>query len=107
MKKYDKAEELISASPQKTENKYYQALLLILKGILQEKKYLDYKQAQQYYIKGINDISVFGKYGDEYSAYAYYGLSRISEANGDKKISNTYRKEAKRLADVKKNNFDK
>jgi hypothetical protein len=107
MKQFDEAEKLISDSPAETGNKYYQAQLIILKGILQEKKYLDNKQAQQYYNDGINAISIFGKYGDEFAAYAYFGLSRINEANGDKKVYKTYRKEARRLSDFKKNNFDK
>ncbi|MGD0341412.1 MAG: hypothetical protein ABSA76_06880 [Bacteroidales bacterium] len=106
MKQYDEAEKLMSASPEKSGNKYYQAQLIILKGILQEKKYSDNKLAKQYYSKGAGDISIFGTYGNEYAAYAYFGLSRISEVNGEKQISKTYRKEAKQLADFKKINFD-
>ena len=78
-----------------------------MKGILQEKRYLDNKLAQQYYYKGINDISIFGRYGNEYAAYAYFGLSRISEDNGEKHTRKIYRKEALKLADFKKINFDK
>jgi hypothetical protein len=107
MKKYDEAEKLISASPEEEGNKYFQAQFIILKGILQEKKYHDNKLAQQYYNKGINDISIFGKYGNEYAAYAYFGLSRISESNGEKQTRKIYRKEAMKLADFKKINFDK
>jgi hypothetical protein len=107
MKKYDEAEKLILASPDEAKNKYFQAQLIILKGILQEKKYTDNKLAQQYYNKGINDISIFDEYGKEYAAYAYFGLSRISEANGEKQTSRTYRKQAMKLADFKEINFDK
>lgn len=107
MKKYDEAERLILVSPEEAENKYFQAQLIILKGILQEKKYLDNKLAQQYYNKGISDISLFGGYGREYAAYAYFGLSRISEANSEKQTCKIYRKQAMKLADFKKINFDK
>jgi hypothetical protein len=107
MKKYDEAEKLISASPEEAGNKYFQAQFIILKGILQEKRYHDNKLAQQYYNKGISDISLFGKYGNEYSAYAYFGLSRISENNGEKHTHKIYRREAMKLADFKKINFDK
>lgn len=107
MKKYDEAEKLISASPEVKENKYYQAELMILKGILQEKKYRDNKLAQQYYNQGIHGISLFGRYGNEYAAYAYFGLSRISEANGEKNTRKIYKREANKLADFKKVNFDK
>lgn len=84
MKQYDEAEKLILASYEEEGNKYFQAQLMILKGILQEKKYHDNKMAQQYYAKGISDISLFGKYGNEFAAYAYFGLSRISESNNEK-----------------------
>lgn len=107
MKKYDEAEKLISDSPEDEGNKFFQAQLLILKGILQEKRYHDNKLAQQYYNKGISEISLFGTYGHEFAAYAYFGLSRISEDNGDKHTRRTYRKEALKLADFKKIDFDK
>jgi len=107
LKNYDEAEKLIIASSDEAGNRYFQSQLTIFKGILHEKKYLDNKLAQEYYKKGISDISKFDVYGNEFAAYAYYGLSRISEANGDKHGSKTYRKEAMKLADFKKINFDK
>jgi hypothetical protein len=107
MKKYEEAEKLISASPQEEGNDFFQAQLIILKGILQEKRYHDNKMAQKYYNKGISDISLFGDYGNEYAAYAYFGLSRISEDNGEKHTRKIYRKEALKLADFKKIDFDK
>ena len=106
MKKYDEAEKLILASPE-AENNYFQAQLIILKGILQEKKYLDKNLAQQYYFKGISDLSLFDEYGKEYAAYAYFGLSRISEANGEIQTSKTFRRQAIKLADFKEINFDR
>jgi hypothetical protein len=107
MKKYDEAEKLIADSSATAGNSFLQAQLIILKGILQEKKYHENKLAQEYYNKGINEISVFGKYGNEYAAYAYFGLSRISDENGEKQSHKMYRREASRLADFKKINFDK
>ncbi|MFA5817737.1 MAG: tetratricopeptide repeat protein [Bacteroidales bacterium] len=107
MRQYDEAEKLIIASPDEAGNRYFQAQLTIFKGILKEKKYLDNKLAQQYYKKGISDISIFGGYGNEYAAYAYYGLGRISVANGEKHSGKIYRKKAMELADFKKINFDK
>lgn len=107
MKQYDEAEQLLLASPGKAENNYFRAQLTIIKGIIQEKKYLNNKLAQQYYNEGISDISIFGKYGNEYSAYAYFGLSRISETNGERETSRIYRKEALKLSDFKRINFDK
>ena len=106
LKRYDEADSLIESLPAESENRYFQAQLNIFRGILQEKKYLDNKAAQQYYNKGIGEISLFGDYGNEYAAYGYFGLSRISEANGEKHASQMYRKEALKLADFKKIDFD-
>jgi hypothetical protein len=106
MKRYDEAERLIRSSSTKVSNSYYQAQLSIFNGILQEKKYHDIKLAQQYYNKGVRDISIFGDYGNEFAAYAYFGLSRISEVNGDKHNKKIYRKQAMELVDFKKVNFD-
>lgn len=107
MKNYDEAERLLSSQASKVGNKFFQAQVMILKGILQEKKYLDKNLAQQYYNKGINEMSLFGKYGNEYAAYAYFGLSRLSDTNDEKHTRKIYRKEATKLADFKKINFDK
>ena len=107
MKLYDEAEKMISASSEHAGNNYYRAQIAIFNGILQEKKYLDNKLAQQYYKKGISEIAFFNGYGDEYAAYAYFGLSRISEAGGEKHTGKIFRKEAMKLADFKKINFDK
>jgi len=107
MRQYDEAEKLITDSSDETGNKYFQAQLPIFKGILQEKKYHDNKLAQEYYKKGISEISKFDSYGNEFTAYAYYGLSRISEVNGEKHVSKMYREKAIEFADFKNNNFDK
>jgi hypothetical protein len=107
MKKYDEADRLISAIIEYDGNSFFHAQILILKGILCEKKYRDKKTAEQCYIKGINDLSLYGRFGNEYAAYAYFGLSRIYDDKGDKHASHTYRKEANKLADFKKIDFDK
>jgi hypothetical protein len=106
IKKYDEAENLIMSSGSIEKNQYFQSQLSIFKGIIQEKKFHDNILAQQYYNKGIRDITAFGVYGDEFTAYAYFGLSRISEKSGDKERRKIYRKQALRLADSKKITFD-
>lgn len=106
MKQYDEAEKIISNLKDATLNKYFDAQLLIYNGILQEKKYLNNNLAQEYYNRGITDISYFGEYGKEYAAYAFFGLSRIAEAEGSKNSARKYRNEAIKLADFKKINFD-
>ena len=107
IKHYDEAERLINASVTESENKYFQSQLTIFKGILQEKKYHDIGLAQQYYSSGLARIAVFGDYGNEYAAYAYFGLSRISDFRSEKNAGKKFRAKAMKLGDFKKLNFDK
>jgi hypothetical protein len=106
IKSYDEAEKFILSSGTPERNPYYQAQLYIFKGIIQEKKYLNYKLAQENYTKGIRDIGLFGVYGNEFAAYAYFGLSRISEKSGEKENRKIFRKQALKIADSKKITFD-
>lgn len=106
VKKYDQAEEIIKSSEKETTNSYFRAQLSIFNGILQEKKYHNNRLAQKYYFKGINDISAFDYYGNTFAAYAYFGLSRISDIEGDKRNKKTFRKKALELTNYKKVNFD-
>jgi hypothetical protein len=107
MKHYDEADKLLSSDQEESGNKFFQAQLTIIKGIIQEKKYHNKKLAEQYYNIGISLISVYGKYGNEYAAYAYFGLSRVSDDSGEKHTRKIYRKEALKLAEFKKIDFDK
>jgi hypothetical protein len=106
VKKYDEAEKLITSSVKVTNNSYLLAQTDVFNGILQEKKYNDKKKAEYYYNKGIRALSLFGDYGNEFEAYAYFGLSRISDDSGEKHYKRTYRKLALKLAVYKKIDFD-
>jgi hypothetical protein len=106
LKRYSEAENLIKQYRTRGANAYFLSQVSIFEGILQEKKYRDLKQAEAYYNKGLKDISVFGAFGNEYKAYAYFGLSRISDAKDDKHYKKFYRKQAMDLASYKKVNFD-
>jgi hypothetical protein len=105
IKQYGEAEKLINSRIKETNNSFFLGILEIFNGILSEKEYHDNNQAKKYYEKGITDISPFSTYGNEYAAYAYYGLSRISDANGDKKRRKTYHKKADDLAVFKNIDF--
>ena len=65
-----------------------------------------YDQALKYYHKGISELSGFNYYGNEYSSYAYFGLSRISGIRNDKQNRKAYRKMALEMTSYKKVNFD-
>ena len=106
IKQYDEAENEIESSVNYQINPFFQAQITIFRGILQEKKYHNTRLAQQLYDKGIKDISVFRSYGNEYAAYAYFGLSRISALTGDEYNQKLFHKLALKLADFKKVDFD-
>jgi hypothetical protein len=105
IKQYDEVEKLIASNNQIT-NKYYLAQLSVFNGIIQEKKYHDPEKAVKYYNQGVREISLFGDYGNDFAAYAYFGLSRLSDDKADKHYKKTYRKKALDLASYKKINFD-
>jgi tetratricopeptide (TPR) repeat protein len=106
IKQYDEAEKEIKSSVGYLKNPFFQAQVTIFNGILQEKKYHNMKQSEQLYVKGIREVSNFRSFGDEYAAYAYFGLSRISKLNGDQENEKLYRKLALKLADFKNIDFD-
>jgi tetratricopeptide (TPR) repeat protein len=106
LKRYEEAERIIRSSSEFEKNQYYQAQLQIFNGIIQEKRYHNNFLAREYYKKGIRDLSIFGTYGNEFVAYGYFGLSRISEANGDNHEKRIDRRKATDLVDFKNVNFD-
>ena len=106
IKQYDEAEKELVSSMELFKNPFSRAQVIIFEGILQEKKYHDLNKAQQLYLRGIKDLSAFRSYGEEYAAYAYFGLSRISKNIGDSDNEKTYRKLALKLADFKNIDFD-
>ena len=83
-KRYDEAEKLMESYGTSIANPFYQAQLSIFKGVLQEKKYFNDKLAEELYTKGIQQISSFGHFSNEFAAYGYFGLSRISGRKGDR-----------------------
>lgn len=105
LKKYDEAEQVMNSSGDGHGSLFYSAQLQICKGILQEKKYFNNKIAIQNYERGLRDIASFPNYSNEYSAYAYFGLSRIT----DRKKENDrkeYRKKALNIFPFKNVTFD-
>ena len=102
--KFDEAEKLIKSV--NSNNRYYQAQLTILRGVLNEKKYHDMNKAEQEYSTGIENISEYSSYGEQYAAYAWFGLSRISAFKNDKHNQRTYRRKALDLTSFGNVNFD-
>lgn len=105
-KNYDTAENTLLNYEKKNTNAYFKAQLLVFKGILAEKKYKNLKDARNYYTKAIQELAPFGYFGNEYTSYGYFGLSRISNYEGDQHYRKVYRKMALKLSDFKSINFD-
>lgn len=106
-KKYDEAEkQILSLSGQYENNSFFNAEFTILTGVLHEKKYNNSKIAEQYYLNGIELLSAYGHFGNEFSAYAYFGLSRVAEYSGRQNLRKEYRKKALELADFKNIDFN-
>jgi hypothetical protein len=105
IKQYDEAEKeirLVSG----TKNIFLLAQLKIFNGIMQEKKYHNTNDAEKLYLEGIKQISPFRTYGDEFAAYAYFGLSRLSKMKGDTDNEKLYRKLALKIAYFKNVDFN-
>jgi len=106
LKQYNKAENIISASPTRRNDEFYNGVSYIFRGIIAEKKYKDNVLASSYYKTGIGILGRFGSYTNEYAAYGYFGLSRIGEDSADKHERKVNHRKAMELADFKKINFD-
>ena len=106
IKQNDEAEKHIMLADSIDSNSFIKAQLSIYKGIIQERKYHNYKLAEEHYLNGIKQLSSYGYLGNEFTAYAYFGLSRISGINGDNKNKEIYYKKAYELADFKKVDFN-
>lgn len=105
-KKYAEAEKLVSEFGNKSGNSYFQAQLSVFNGIIQEKKYRNIKMAVQYYDTGLKSLTLLGAYGNEYAAYACFGLSRFYNSEKSADLTKKYRKMAINLSESRKINFD-
>jgi len=109
VKQYDEAEAILNEYQPKVTNGFGLAQLEIYKGIIYEKKYHNLAQADSLYKAGIRDIDPYGAVGNEVTSFAYFGLSRICDANDGsdgKHYKKLYRKQALELSSYKKINFD-
>jgi len=103
LKRYNEAEKEI-LSNKLIKNPYLRSQVTVFQAILEEKKYYNYFQAEKLYNKGIEEMKKYGEFGNEYIAYAYYGLSRVCHNN--QQVQKKYRKIADNLTDYRNVNFD-
>ncbi len=105
-KEYTEAENILGKYEKAETNKFFKAQLMVFKGILAEKKDHNSVAARDFYVRSIRELSPFGYFGNEYTSYAYFGLSRISSSEGDQHYKKVYRRMALKLSDFKEINFD-
>jgi hypothetical protein len=106
IKKFGEAESLLNSLPYDMLNKYYQSQIDVFRGVIQEQKYKNLKQAEQLYWSGINKSEAYGPLGAEYTSYGYFGLTRINNAAGNNKNAKQYHKKARELSSYDHVNFD-
>ncbi len=104
-KRYNEAEKLISEQSSETTGQYLGIQIIILRGVLQEKKYKNYQMASQYYNSGLESIGQYGDFADDVASVAYLGLSRIAEINGDTREMINLRKKGMNLTTFKVDPF--
>jgi hypothetical protein len=107
IQKYGEAESLLNSVPYSSLNAYHQAQTDVFRGIIQEKRYDNMKAAEPLYWSGISKVKAYGEFGDEFAAYAYFGLSRIYLNAGNTKASRQYHKQARDLSVYDHVNFDR
>lgn len=106
LKKYNEAESVILSHSGSDTNAYYRAELLVFNGLLQEKKYRNNNAAKSLYKSAIEALVPFEAYGNEFTSYSYFGLSRLTQKEEEKQLKRMYRRKALDLTDFKKMTFD-
>ncbi len=105
-KKYIKAQELIVILDNSTkENGFFQIIVKIYQGIIEEKKNKNYKKAEILYNEAIKCSKEFEPFINNRISYAYFGLSRIYKQSDPKK-SKELRNIAKEISSYKHITFD-
>ncbi|HSH52690.1 MAG TPA: hypothetical protein VK982_13275 [Bacteroidales bacterium] len=106
LKRYHRAEQLVDTLKNNPfSNDFFQMMVQIYQGILQEKKYNNNARAEQYFWNAIKLSEKYVPSANGRLSYAYYGLSRIYK-NKNPKLSKQYRDRAKDLSSHQHLTFD-
>jgi len=106
LERYHRAEQLVDALKNNPfSNNFFQMMVQIYQGILQEKKYNNDEKAEQHYWNAIKLSEKYVPFANGRLSYAYYGLSRIYK-NTNPKLSKKYRDRAKDLSSYQHLTFD-
>src|SRR6056297_3587994 len=106
LERYYRAEQLIDELENNSfSNNFFQMMVEIYRGIVQEKKYKNYPVAEQHYWNAVQLSEKYVPFANGRLSYAYFGLSRIWE-HKNKKQASDYRDKALELSIYKHLTFD-
>lgn len=106
LERYHRAEQLVDELEDNPfSNNFFQMMIEIYRGILQEKKYKNYSMAEQHYRNAVQLSEKYVPFANGRLSYAYFGLSRIWE-HKNKKQAADYRDKALELSIYKHLTFD-
>jgi hypothetical protein len=74
---------------------YYRMKATIYLGLYEEGRNKNPEAAKKYFLRGIEEAEPFGSYAGYSVAYAYMGMSRYYERNGDRRKAREYYRKAK------------
>ena len=106
LKRYLRAEQLINELAIKANsNTFFQMMINIYQGIIEEKKYKNYEKAEKLYQSAIELAKPYQPFANDRLSYAYFGLSRIYKKSNPEK-SKELRNMAEDLSSYKHLTFD-
>ncbi|HOO98620.1 MAG TPA: hypothetical protein PLV06_02110 [Bacteroidales bacterium] len=105
LKRFSEAEAVLEQNSADN-NLFYNSVVPVFHGIIQEKKYLNYELALSHYRTGVSALFPFGAYGNEYAAYGYFGLSRLAALSGNNHERRINRRKAQSIAEFRDITFD-
>ena len=106
LNKYNKADQLLTELKNKAgSNQFFQMMIKIYRGIIEEKKNKNLELAEKLYWEGIKLGENYKPFANDRISYAYFGLSRIWK-NKDPKKATEYREKAMKLSSYKHLTFD-
>jgi tetratricopeptide (TPR) repeat protein len=107
LKQYEEADYYINELwTYAKENRYFELLYLLYRGVIEEKKNKNFNLSEELYTKSLLISKDYGAIANEQSSFAYFGLSRIYNQQGNIKKAKDLRKTALSYSTFPKVNFD-
>jgi len=106
-KQYNEAEVVVNDIKSKMGlSDYFKITLSVYDAIIIEHNKTNLNLAENTYQSVVESMRKFGNYSRRYSAYAYFGLSRINKTKGFVEVAQQYKSQAIKIAQYPHVNFD-